>query len=222
VDRVGRYFNFTLATLLPADTEPASFLCLNQAWLQALEELALTVLGDELDQDGIDNAINNLPALQGATARALDFDQEPEFLRLAGEDLPGDSSRALAAMTHQLLAARHQGSYGLWRLAGSNQVSAQLLCCAGLPPTSLFLDMMLSKDAEEPVHFMLDAADEDSSDMDEPSLVESHELPGAEPTGDTDEQDATSSAGHEPDWPNNNEQDDDEEGDPLLDKFLSS
>ena len=62
VDRVGRYFNFTMASILPPETSPAIFAGTYANWLDDLEDLALSVLEQEMDQDAIENLINNSAA----------------------------------------------------------------------------------------------------------------------------------------------------------------
>lgn len=150
VDRVGRYFNFTLATLLPPGTAPAPFLVRHQAWLRDLEELALTILGDELDQDQIDAALEAIPrlTLEDLADRPV-LDRGDGFLRLTFGDA-GDPAEQVQALLHHLIIEDEGDSYGLWLQGGSTQVSPQVLCCRGMPATSLFLDMMISGDAEDP------------------------------------------------------------------------
>ncbi len=150
VDRVGRYFNFTLASLLPPGTAPAPFLMRHRPWLQDLEELALNILGDELDQDQIDVAINAFTplSLDGLDARPA-IDRGEDYLRLTFGTAENPSD-PLQSLLHTLIENRGEGSYGLWLQGGSNQVSPQILCCQRMPATELFLDMMISADAEEP------------------------------------------------------------------------
>ncbi len=150
VDKVGRYFNFTLAALLPAGTSPALFLARHHAWLGDLEDLALTALGDEWDQDRIDQSLNELPTPEVEGLRSPGtLERGDDWMRLAFTGADTATGR-LDALLHALVQEGREGSYGLWLQDGSNQVGPQLLCCRHLPATSLFLDMMVSTDAEDP------------------------------------------------------------------------
>lgn len=150
VDRVGRYFNFTLATLLPPGTPPASFLVQHHGWLQDLEELALTILGDEYDQERIDAALDELPSPAVAHLASTSPPELGEgWLRVSHADA-GDPAAGTRSLLHGLLENHHAGPYGLWLQSGSNQVPPQVLSCRTMPEIPLFLDMMISADAEDP------------------------------------------------------------------------
>ena len=145
VDRVGRYFNFTIASILPADIDPAVFATSYSDWLEGLENLALSVLEEDMDQDGIERAINNLSA-------ELVFDSESHSVYSSSVDhkkIVSDSSSGVQElvpeMLHQLIASEHSG-YGLWWHRGSSQVSAQLVSCAGMPAADIYLGLMMNEE----------------------------------------------------------------------------
>jgi type VI secretion system protein ImpM len=145
VDRVGRYFNFTMASILPEKINPAVFSNTQSDWLDGLENLALSVLEEEMDQDGIDDLINEMAAeLNWSPTPYSTFRSGPDYAKL----VPGDSSGVsgmLPEMLHRLIAREHE-SYGLWWHHGSSQVGAQLVSCANMPSGEIYLGLMMDED----------------------------------------------------------------------------
>ena len=145
VDRVGRYFNFTMASILPADTIPAVFASTHSEWLDGLENLALSVLEEELDQDGIEDMINDLAAeLNLGPASNTSFNSDAGFARVVSDDSAG-VTELIPDLLHHLIIKEHD-RYGLWWHRGSSQVSAQLVTCASMPSGEIYLGLMMNED----------------------------------------------------------------------------
>ena len=145
VDRVGRYFNFTLASILPEAIEPAVFASTHSDWLTGLEDLALSILEKEMDQDEIEKAINESAAeLQWKTPTYRLFNAGAEHNKvITGEH--SSVAEMIPEMMHQLVVKDHE-RYGLWWHHGSSQVSAQMVTCANMPPGEIYLSLMMDED----------------------------------------------------------------------------
>jgi len=164
VDKVGRYFNFTLATMLPLYTVPAHFLIRHFDWLEQLEELALRILEQEMDQDQIEVAIGDFSVLPVAAEPIRPvFDSDQDYLRLTFYE-PTEARHQVQALLHELIQARGGEHYGIWMQRGSTQVNAQILCCGAMPSTELFLDLLMNEDAEE-VNQPTDTGEADADDI---------------------------------------------------------
>ena len=145
VDRVGRYFNFTMASILPPDIDPAVFASSYSDWMAGLENLALSVLEEEMDQDGIEDAINTTSAeLFINPASHADYSSDTDHQKVVSDN-PAGVQELIAEMLHKLVANEHN-SYGLWWHRGSSQVSAQLVSCAGMPTETVYLGLMMNED----------------------------------------------------------------------------
>ncbi len=145
VDRVGRYFNFTMASVLPAGVSPAVFAGTYSDWLEKIENLALSVLEEEMDQDGIEDAINRLSAeLTWAPPIHTTYSTGVDHARVLSEGTTG-VLQLLPEMLHKRISSEHE-RYGLWWHHGSSQVSAQLLSCASMPSAEVYLGMMMNED----------------------------------------------------------------------------
>jgi len=145
VDRVGRYFNFTLASVLPADVIPTVFASTQSDWFDGLENLALSVLEEELDQDGIENSIGRLSAeLSWHPGAHFVFNSDVENTRVLSTDSTG-VLELIPGMLDKFIV-RESKPYGLWWHHGSPQVTKQLLSCAGMPTGDIYLGLMMDED----------------------------------------------------------------------------
>ena len=145
VDRVGRYFNFTMASVLPADIRPAVFAVTYRDWLNGLENLALSALEEEMDQDTIEDSINSQSAELCLTpAPHITFTSGAKYAKvLSGE--PAGVVDLLPEMLHKMVSREHD-RYSLWWHGGSSQVSAQLVTCAGMPDGEVYLGLMMNEE----------------------------------------------------------------------------
>lgn len=143
VDRVGRYFPFTVACPLPKDGNPLEIFGASEMWYQAVERLALSALEDGFDLEQFDQQLESLgtpfvdPPLgllpipptnaagEGRNAWRLTLD--------ALEQLPARLPGLTDVVLRELFFA-----FSLWWSQGSDRVRASLLLCQGLPPLEGF------------------------------------------------------------------------------------
>lgn len=145
VDRVGRYFNFTMASILPDEIAPAVFAGNYGDWLAGLENLTLSILEEEMDQDGIEAAINQLAAeLHWRLPLQRQYSTGPDHQKVSFVEA-GDVQQMVPELMHGMLIG-NQERYGLWWHNGSSQVSAQLLSCANMPAGDVYLGLMMDDD----------------------------------------------------------------------------
>jgi len=148
VDQVGRYFNFTLASILPVDTDPAVFAGARHKWFANLENLALSVLEQEMDQDGIDRSINERSAELGwGQAPRTTFESDADHVRIASNDIAGVAG-FIPVLLHHLISTEHD-RYGLWWHRGSSQVTAQLVSCANMPTGETYLKLIVDSELQD-------------------------------------------------------------------------
>jgi len=163
VDRVGRYFNFTMASILPADTSPAEFAGARHKWFAGLENLALSILDQEMEQDDIDATINQRSAETswGQTGNPV-FETGASHARIVSSDVAAMDG-FMPALLHQLISQQHD-RYGLWWHPGSSQVTAQLLSCDHMPVGDTYLGLIMDNE--------LQAAAQSGSQKTEPDYMD--------------------------------------------------
>jgi len=119
VDRVGRYFPFTIAQALPAlPVHSASCLALS-AWLDRLDDLAVSALYDDWSVEQLEQALQSAPM---PVANAVDGD---------GQDADGGMGGLLASQGLALLAQQARNT--AWWLGSRRDGPPRALRTQGLP-----------------------------------------------------------------------------------------
>ena len=138
VDKVGRYFPFTVAANVKNSPSFTTFITNNMQWYDTLENLALSALQENISFEELNMQVDSV-------LRLINIDQlyyEPvnEGYRVPlndGTSLDG----ALSLITHQSPIALDQNrSY--WWSKGSAHVSGNLIACRGLPDDNIFTAML--------------------------------------------------------------------------------
>jgi type VI secretion system protein ImpM len=141
VDRVGRYFPFSVITQLPDNSNPLDMLAVQNAWYQAIEEVSLDALERELVVDDLLGEIGGIELIHnsvyspdkhidGATGIVVDMDFEEQH--------------PLSVFPQVLdpLLADSFASYSMWSTEGSECVAPCIMATKGLPPISGIAAMM--------------------------------------------------------------------------------
>lgn len=149
VDKVGRYFNFTMASILTTEIRPASFASSCHQWLEGVESLALAILDEELDQQGIDESINSQSLeLNYAPGANSAFEFGPDLARIVYAESKGITEQLPDLLHDMILLERER--YGLWWHKGSSQVSAQVVVSPDMPSTTTYLGLLMDEDLAPP------------------------------------------------------------------------
>jgi type VI secretion system protein ImpM len=134
VDRVGRYFPFTLLAQLPDELNGMDVISSETGWYRELENLALEGLDGHLDVDEIYAELSSIKMLNAASYKTNSQSQaasshlsiEMDF----DEQLPSSVYPALL----DYLLRRDGQSYSIWHSLGSDMVNPCMLLSKGLPP----------------------------------------------------------------------------------------
>jgi type VI secretion system protein ImpM len=132
IDRVGRYFPLTIASLLASDADIASVVGGDERWFEQAEALLLSTLEPEADVDRFEQGVQALgapPVSPRAPVGSLGT-----LLRSAAT-----SPQARTALLAQLAC---EGA-SCWWGHGSNQVAAGMLRCHGLPALQDFARLLI-------------------------------------------------------------------------------
>jgi type VI secretion system protein ImpM len=158
VDRVGRYFNFTIATVLPLDCDPIAYALANRDGFEHLELVALDVLERDPPKDEIDSMVQGLgPQFSPAGSAGRSMADQSEFIHVSlDEPLP------LCAQAGVLLSDRLErelGPFSGWWFGREGQSTSNLIVCGGMPSASVYLELLTLQNP-------LDASAEDKSYVD--------------------------------------------------------
>lgn len=141
VDRVGRYYPFSVVVRLPTEISPAEFINNKSSWFGSVEDVVLDALGDELQIDEVTEQLNSLE---------LDFFSDYEK---ASETVEGTNFHINMSYEEQLpvsiypyildaLLRKSFSSYSVWSTLGSERIEPCLFTVQGLPQVSGVSAMM--------------------------------------------------------------------------------
>jgi type VI secretion system protein ImpM len=138
IDKVGRYFPLTIASLLSPDADIASVVGGDEQWFEQAEALLLSTLEPEADVDVFERGVQALGA-PPVSVRAP--------VGSLGTLLRSEASTP-AARTALLAQLSCEGA-SCWWGHGSNQVAAGLLRCQGLPALQDFARLLIGDSLSE-------------------------------------------------------------------------
>jgi type VI secretion system protein ImpM len=134
VDRVGRYYPFTLAAQLEPEGNLFRFLERAETWYAHLEQLALSCLEDEFSMQALEQQLENaeIPFIESLALSTPSQSKPLNNAWQANLDSPASLTtlypRLLPHLMRKLLFA-----YSLWWTEGSERIAPSLLVCQGLP-----------------------------------------------------------------------------------------
>lgn len=133
VDRVGRYFPFSVAMPLAPGSVPTEFISLQSEWYDAIEAAALRALNDELAIDDLVGVINGETPLMDTvyTKRGRADNVTGTVVNVEFEEQSPLSTMPffLDGCLQEMLS-----SYSVWSTRGSNLVEPCVFVTKGLPP----------------------------------------------------------------------------------------
>jgi type VI secretion system protein ImpM len=132
VDRVGRYFPFTVLNKLPAMDNPLQFLAQQTAWYEQVEDVALAALDGELMADDL---MQQITAIEWATdgnygRNTAVGERVAQVVDMTSAD---DSPASTYGFLLDALLTRSCASYSAWNTQGSERVAPCVFTVQGLP-----------------------------------------------------------------------------------------
>lgn len=141
VDKVGRYFNFTLASVLPAECNPVAYVLSNRAGFKSLELLALDLLESDCSNHEVELKVREA-ALQFDPGEELDqkVEVDPDFLRVTIDRPLPFADQASALLSH--LVREKLGDFSVWWYGQEGQTMSNMLVCKGMPNAEAYLALL--------------------------------------------------------------------------------
>ena len=148
VDRVGRYFPFTLVANLPPTVNPIAASTSASAFFDRAEQLMIETLGlEDIDFERFDERVVELGEALDPVALPPRVVLDPAAAAMLGDgaqswQIPIGSAAELGPVFDQLLAQRLSSIYDplvLWWTEGSSDVEPSCLIAKGLPAPSTFV-----------------------------------------------------------------------------------
>lgn len=135
VDRVGRYFPFTLLSTLPLNSNAFDTINSEAAWFNHLENIALEGLEGHLDVDSMYAELQLVQPLKPATFKTnMPASQAISNHFSVSLDFEEQMPASLYPGLLDYLLLREGQSYSVWHTMGSEMVAPSFLLSKGLPP----------------------------------------------------------------------------------------
>ena len=135
VDRVGRYFPFSVVTKLPDQTNPIDFMCNRRNWFDSLEEAALRALDGSVVVDELIEELNDsYPMKKHMLVRGAPLSSPSKMIIKTGA--PEQSPAVVLPFMLDACLAESIQSYSVWGTSGSNMIDPCMFIAKGLPPLS--------------------------------------------------------------------------------------
>ena len=144
VDRVGRYFPFSIITQLSPSVNCVALISDESQWFAGQEELALRALDGSVAVDELHAELQVMAPPNGSTYqrnsaaagwRESSGDPAARHVAINMDFEEQRPSSTFPYLLDWLLASRF-ASYSVWHTAGSQRVQPSFLLCQGLPETS--------------------------------------------------------------------------------------
>jgi type VI secretion system protein ImpM len=148
VDKVGRYFNFTLATVLPMNSNPCTYVINNKKGMMEMENLALDILEKDYSKEEIEVKLRDLALhfepTSGTQPRIV---SDASYIRISQDSALPFSDQSGDLISH--LLTQQLQNFSMWWYGQVGQTQSQLLVCNGLPSTDVYLNLLTLGDPPE-------------------------------------------------------------------------
>lgn len=135
VDRVGRYFPFTLLSNLPSNSNCFEVISTESNWFSDLENLALEGLEGHLDVDEMFSELKTVQSLKSSSFITNSSNEQALSSYLSVTmDFEEQKPLSLYPGLMDYLFRKEGQSYSLWHTLGSDIVKPSFLVSKGLPP----------------------------------------------------------------------------------------
>jgi type VI secretion system protein ImpM len=150
VDSVGRYFPLTLAASIERPAYLPQMFLSAMDWFLKLEQLALSVLENDVDVDKFDRDLRKVmfpvhkPAVESAFPKILSFEEnEKAYFHIDIIQIE-NMDDAFIRLSAELLI-KFIAEYSLWGTTGSEHIEPCLKVFKGLPPAEAFSEFLAGR-----------------------------------------------------------------------------
>lgn len=137
VDKVGRYFPFTICTSITPETDASRIISKNRDWFDTAENIALQALDESINYDQLNQMINELHVQNNTPALVRGGRMS---FRIPIDQLSSLNSALEESRQHQSTDPEFNLSY--WWNEGNNEVPGNLICCEGMPDDNIYTAML--------------------------------------------------------------------------------
>lgn len=141
VDRVGRYFPFSIVKKLPQSINAFEFMKMQSEWFSTIESLALAALDGQIMIDDLANELDNLNVDLTSNYSLLGFNMESDGFQFDMSFEDNSMSEVYPLLLNSIMTKTFQ-SYSVWQTTGSERVGPCMFTSQGLPDVQKMPAMM--------------------------------------------------------------------------------
>ncbi len=132
VDRVGRYYPFTVLTKIPASSNPLESLSLNSDWFIQVEDLLIQALETEMPADDVIQQLHTLQLVFDShyIKTQTTMDDSSQVIKLLSDE---EQASTLYSYLLDSTLRKTFSSYSAWSTQGSERVEPCVFTVQGLP-----------------------------------------------------------------------------------------
>jgi len=159
VDKVGRYFNFTLATVLQPETNAIAYVVNNSVGFLELENLALDILEMDFSKDEIELKLREISLqFSGSSSSKAQIESAEDHLKLTIDKPLLFADEVGALLNHYL--ANELNDYSMWWYGHEGQTRSNMIVCDGMPSPDVYLHLLTLENPPEPEEQEMDYVDQ--------------------------------------------------------------
>lgn len=132
VDRVGRYYPFSIVKKLPQTVNPFEFIQQKSSWYKEIEDLALSALDGEILLDDLVETLDAMEVEYISDYSRSGFNVESDGFQLDMEFEEQSPSSVYPLLLDATMTKMFQ-SYSVWHTTGSNYIKPCLFTSQGMP-----------------------------------------------------------------------------------------
>ncbi|MDH5257928.1 MAG: type VI secretion system-associated protein TagF [Gammaproteobacteria bacterium] len=137
VDKVGRYFPFTISTNVFPKADAPRLISKNRDWFNTAENIALQALNESIDYEQLNAIVDEL--------EVQNYPAELNPGRRISFRIPVDNMTSLENAleeSRQHLPAKPEFNISYWWNEGNQDVPGNLICCEGMPDDNIYTAML--------------------------------------------------------------------------------
>jgi len=137
VDKVGRYFPFTISINVTPEADATRIISNNRDWFNMAENIAMQALDESIDYNQLNAIVDDLDAHSNASSinpnRRLSFRIPVD--KLSSLDSALEESR-------QYMPFKPSFNFSYWWNEGHSDIPGNLICCEGMPDDNIYTAML--------------------------------------------------------------------------------
>ncbi|MDH3326234.1 MAG: type VI secretion system-associated protein TagF, partial [Gammaproteobacteria bacterium] len=137
VDKVGRYFPFTISVNITPKVDASRIISKNRDWFNMAENIALQALNESIDYEQLNAIIDELEPRDNIT----EFNQGRRISFRIPVDKFTSIENALEE-SRQYLPAKPKFNFSYWWNEGNQEKPGNLICCEGMPDDNIYIAML--------------------------------------------------------------------------------